>query len=142
MLRYLLLKIIFFELNFKSSSLLIFLHVQLFVISILYFLNLICNYNYVFNLKIFVCSNSCFKFFKLCIAPCNAVNSDCILKVSYFQFLVFLQIHPLTGKTMNSKLFSMHSASLRFVSCIIQISHSLYHQRVGVFVKKPLTSSN
>ena len=47
---------------------------------------------YLFNLKIFVCSNSYFKFFKSCIAPCNAVNSECILKVSYFQFEVCLQI--------------------------------------------------
>ena len=33
------------------------------------------------------CSNSCFKFVNLCIAPCNAVNSDRILKVRDFQFV-------------------------------------------------------
>ena len=71
---------------------------------------------YLFNLKIFVCLNSRFNFLKSCIAPCNAVNSDCILKVSYFQFVVCLQIHPLAGDIINSKLFLMLCfASLRIV---------------------------
>ena len=44
-----------------------------------------------------------------------------IKKVSlYFQFVVCLHIHPLAGDIMNSKLFLMHSVSLRFASCINQ----------------------
>ena len=63
-------------------------------------------------------------------------------RVSCFQFVVCLQIHPLAGNIINSKLFLMHSASLPVASCITQISRSLYRQRVGVFVNKSLTSSN
>ena len=33
-------------------------------------------------IQIPICWNSCFKFVKLCIGPCNAVNTDCILKWS------------------------------------------------------------
>ena len=62
-----------------------------------------------------------------------------IKRVSYFQFVVCLQIHLLAGNIMNLKLFLVHSASLRFARCIIQISRSLYRQRVSVFVNKPLT---
>ena len=48
----------------------------------------------------------------------------------------------LAGDKMSSKLFLMRCASLCFASCIIQISRVLYRQRVGVFLNKPLTSSN
>ena len=47
MLRYLLLKNIFFALNFECSMFLVFLHEQLFVISILFHLNLRHFLNYV-----------------------------------------------------------------------------------------------
>ena len=79
-----------------------------------------------FNLKILVCSNSCFKFVKSFIGPCNAVKSDCILKVC---------------DTINSKLSLIHSALLRFVH-YQSISCSLCRQYVGIFVNKPLTSSH
>ena len=64
-----------------------------------------------------------------------------VKKVSYIQFVVCLQIHARAGDIMSSKLFLMHPASLHFASCFIQISHSLYRQRVGVFVNKALASS-
>ena len=72
---------------------------------------------YLLNLKSFVSLNFCFKFFKSSIAPCNAVNSDYtfIKRVSYVHFVVCLQIHPLDGDIMNSKLFLMHCL-LRFAS--------------------------
>ena len=55
-----------------------------------------------------------------------------IKRVSNFQFVVCLQIDPLAGDLMNSKLFLISN---------IQISRSLYRQHVGVFVNKPSTSS-
>ena len=63
-------------------------------------------------LKILLCWNSFFKFVKLCIAPCDAVNLDCILKVRDFQFMFCLQIHAVAGHTMNSKLLKF------FVPCV------------------------
>ena len=45
---------------------------------------------------ILVSSNSCFKFATPRIAPCNAANSDYILKrVCDFHIVVYLQIHSL-----------------------------------------------
>ena len=113
-----------------------------------------------------------------------------IKRVSYFQFVVCLQIHPLTGDIVNSKLFLMDSASHRalfkllvyycrfsyedhgchvgvlltkefclfllfgtstwqhgrFIYCLLCLSGLCkkleYRQHLGVFVNKPLTSSN
>ena len=99
---------------------------------------------YLFNLKGFGCSNSCFKFIKSCIMSCNAVNSDCILKglVSFNLNVVCLQIHPLAGDLMNLKLFLLHSASLHIVHSNFSFILYLYCQHVSVFINKPLTSSN
>ena len=38
-----------------------------------------------------------------------------IKRVNIFQFVVCLQIHPLAGDVMNSRLFLMHSASFDIV---------------------------
>ena len=81
--------------DFQKLYFSIFLHVQLFVIAILFYLNLICRFIYVLMYL--------FNFLKSCIAPCNAVNSDCILKVSYFQFVVCLQIPPRVDDIMDKK---------------------------------------
>ena len=74
---------------------------------------------YLFNLRIFVCSNSYFKFFKSFIAPCNEVGELRLLirRVSYFQFviLVYKYTPALAGDIMNEKLFLMHSVSLGIV---------------------------
>ena len=66
--------------NFYEFDFLSFLHVQLFcVFYCLLFKQRYLNYilNYFKNYYVF---NFCFKFVKSCIALCNAVNSDCILK--------------------------------------------------------------
>ena len=57
----------------KVLSVLIFLHVQLFVIFILFFLNYPILIMYLYILKILICSISCFKFVKSCVALWNAV---------------------------------------------------------------------
>ena len=59
--------------NFEKFYFLkIFLQVKRFMI--LFFLDY--DILYLFTLKIYICSNSCSKFVKSCIAPCNAVNLD------------------------------------------------------------------
>ena len=73
---------IFFALIFKSS-----IFQSSFVYSFLWFLFYsIWSYTilimYIFNLKILVCSNACFKFVKSCNALCNVVNSNCVLWLS------------------------------------------------------------
>ena len=40
----------------------------------------------------------CFKFVKLCIVPCSAVNSDCILKGLDFQFLFYSKYTQLPAR--------------------------------------------
>ena len=135
---FLFVKIILLALSFKSSIFFkIFSHVQLFVISILFYLCYAILIMYLFILNILICSNSCFEFMKPRISPCNAVNSGCILKFRDFEFVFCLQIHALAGNTMNSKLFIMYSASLR---ALIQIFRSLSGHPVRVFVNKALTS--
>ena len=97
---------------------------------------------YLFNLKIFLFAQTLASssFNKSCIATCNAVNSDCILKELVTSSVrgLFTNTKSLTGDTMNSKLIIMHS--LRY--CIIQIFRLLCRQGVGVFVNKPLTSTH
>ena len=71
-----------------------------------------------FNLRIFFIvqtSKSSSSFDKSCIATCNAVNSDCILKGLVTQFVVCLQIHSLADDTFNSKLFIIHSPAHAFI---------------------------
>ena len=113
MLGYLHLKIILSALIFKSSIFKSFCKYSFYVISISFYLNftpfLIM---FLFSLKIFVCSNFCFKFVKSYIAQCNAVNTDCILKDKLLSVRFCLQIHPLAGETMSLKLFLMYEAKL------------------------------
>ena len=95
-LSYLLLKIILFMLIFNF----IFLHVQFFLWFLFYsiwtFAILIM---YLFDLKILICSNSCFKFVKI-IMYCTFECSKLRLNISH---------------TMNSKLFLMNLTSLRLL---------------------------
>ena len=94
---------------------------------------------YLFNLKIFVCSNSTLASSSLSHVSRLALQWTqvaYIKRVKNFHFVVCLHIHPLAGDTMNSKFFIMNSA---FASFIIHISCSLCRQRVDVYVNKPLT---
>ena len=45
-----------------------------------FLLNFAISFMFLFILKILICSNSCLKFLKSYIEPCNAVNSYYILK--------------------------------------------------------------
>ena len=95
MLRYLFLKIILFAVIFKSSIFLIFFCVQPFVILVYSIWTWAILIMYLFNLEILIYSNCCFKFVKSCIAPCNAVNSGCLLKglVTFGSCFVFINRH-------------------------------------------------
>ena len=135
MLRYLLLKIIF-ALIFKSS---IFLKSSCTTFCDFYFILFAILIMYLFNLKIFVCSNSFFKFFKSCIAPCNAVNSGCLSKGLRLSVRGLFTYTSTCWQHNELEIFYNESA---FASFIIQISRSLCRQRVGVYVNKPLTSSH
>ena len=100
MLRYLLLKIIFFALIFKSSIFLKSFFMYIFLWFLFYSINLICHFNYVLTKFKNVCLfklDSCFKFFKSCIAPCNAVNSGCLLKglKTFSSWFVYIYTHLL-----------------------------------------------
>ena len=55
---------------------------------------------YSFNLMILICSNSCFELVKSCIAPCDPVSSDYILKgiVTLCSWYVYKYIHMLATK--------------------------------------------
>ena len=84
------------------------------MISILFNLNYAILIMYLIVLKILICSNSCFKFVKSCIAPCSAVNSDCILKGLVTFSLWFIYKYPhLAGDTVNKSrnLNNVHEAN-------------------------------
>ena len=60
---------------------------------------------YLFNLKVFSFSDSCFKFFENFIAPplqCSELRLH-FKRVSYFQFIVYLQIPSRAGDITKEK---------------------------------------
>ena len=51
-----------------------------FIVYVLFYLYYAILFMYLFIFKVLICRYSCFKLVKSCIAPYNAVNSDCIFK--------------------------------------------------------------
>ena len=128
---------IIFALIFKSS---IFLKSSCTTFCDFYFILNAILIMYLFNLKKNLdCSHSCFKFFKSCIAPCNAVNSGCLSKGLRLSVRGLFTYTPTYCQHNELEIFYNESA---FASFIIQISRSLCRQRVGVYVNNPLTSSH
>ena len=104
---------------------LIFLYVQLFC-DFYCILFKLCHFNNVLiYFRDYFCSNSCSRFVKSCIAPCSAVNSDCILKEleTFSLYFVYNYTHLLS-----------------FASCIFKVSRSIYGHSVRLFVNKTLPS--
>ena len=73
---------------------------------------------HLFNLKIFVCSNSCLKFMYRAL-HCSELRLHILKKVSYFQFVVYLQythlLHFCFGRTNTGNAFKNHNKEFTFV---------------------------
>ena len=113
------------------------------MISITFYLNYAILIMYLFNLKILICSNSCFKFVKSCIARCRAVNSHsiassfiiqtsrslfspargCICKQTTDQKSLTLTYSPLKIKRKVRIVFCVYLASLVVFGNSVALKH-------------------